>query len=393
MNSLNQSDPNDEELKRQIMLRNLMQQNTKPMIGNDQTAGVARSVANAGMLLFGGKPQFEQNNNGPDIQKLYAAEAIKKGFESPIDDQLKQARINMYNSRSNTDTSSPLPTGFVSVRGKVMRDPTYKSPATSMFGAEGVQQLGDANKVGEEYLKTLNPEEARIVKGISNYELNPTSMFAGMKGAAARAQYVQAAKQFDPSYSDMEFPTRAKYLQDQRSGKVAQNVRSLNTATPHLQTLSEKMGGLASSPFPVLNKVQNWWMRQTGNPAPAEVDAALHAVAGELATIFKNTSGTDQEIGNWLKTFDPNGSAEQKHAFINTAIELMQGRQNAMQDQYKSTMGKEAPENAFISPSSMAIMNRLKGGNQPSFSDGNNKSSAQAELDQINAQLAALGHK
>ena len=82
-------------------------------------------------------------------------------------------------------------------------------------------------------------------------------MFAGMKGAAARAQYVQAAKQFDPSYNDMEFPTRAKYLQDQRSGKVAQNIRSLNTATPHLQTLSDKMGGLASGPFPILNKVQN----------------------------------------------------------------------------------------------------------------------------------------
>jgi hypothetical protein len=266
-------------------------------------------------------------------------------------------------------TMGGLPLGEVQSKG-VRFVPTYKTPSAGMFGAEGVQQLGDTNKVGDEYFQTLNPEEQRIVKGIANYEINPTTMFAGMKGAAARAQYIQAAKQFDPTYNDMEFPTRAKYLQDVRSGNVAKNIRSLNTATPHLQSLEESMKGLASGPIPAFNAVENWWKRTTGNRAPADVDTAVNAVAGELSTIFKNSGGTDQEIGHWLKTFDPNGSAEQKQAFIERAIELMQGRQTAMQDQYKSTMGKEAPENTFISPRSMEIMNRLKGTQSPALVSG-----------------------
>ena len=75
---MNLFDQNDEELKKQILLRSLIGGDetsyNKPMIGNEQTAHVARGLSNAADLFVGRKPQFPVGGSS----KLAEAMAIAK---------------------------------------------------------------------------------------------------------------------------------------------------------------------------------------------------------------------------------------------------------------------------------------------------------------------------
>jgi hypothetical protein len=82
------------------------------------------------------------------------------------------------------------------------------------------------------------------------------------------------------------------------------------------------------------------------------------AVSGELATVFKSTSGTDQEIKEWRQNMDTAGSPEQIQAFVDQGIELLGGRLRALQMQYQTGLGK-AKDFRFLSEPSLKILRNL----------------------------------
>lgn len=90
---MNLFDQNDEELKKQILLRSLIGGDetsySKPMIGNEQTAHVARGLSNAADLFVGRKPQFPVGGNSKLAEAMAMAQ-FKDSLEDPVDKALKQ---------------------------------------------------------------------------------------------------------------------------------------------------------------------------------------------------------------------------------------------------------------------------------------------------------------
>jgi hypothetical protein len=165
-----------------------------------------------------------------------------------------------------------------------------------------------------------------------------------------------------------EFGARSKYKQEFASGKIGQNIRSYNTVLGHLGSLYDSLQNpdLPSSPIGLLEKAHRGYAKTfasggASSKAMANEDSSINAVAGEMATIFKGTSGTDPEIDKWLNGYDKNAAREVKAEWVKRGLELVQSRSNAISYDYERSMGK--PYNkSLISPKSQEVVDRLSGG-------------------------------
>lgn len=277
-------------------------------------------------------------------------------------------------SLSLSRNNSPLPPGFVLINGKPEKDPAYLNPlektrmdslkaGTSMFNPTTGED--SSNPGGLPPLEKLSPETQSLIKGITDYEIDPTKSSSVRNNS--RQQLITAAKHYDPTYDMTQFPTRSAYRNEFSKGKIGSNVRSFNTAIQHLSELNDATGEVPSNPIQLIERGQRSFAKQFAGDSPTSLamskeDTALKAVAGELANIFKNSGGTDQEIGNFLSAYNPNSTKESKRQFIKTGIELMKGRLSALDSDYERVMGKKNT-NPLISKESEAAMQRIGGGN------------------------------
>lgn len=159
---------------------------------------------------------------------------------------------------------------------------------------------------------------------------------------------------FDQSKTDARFATR----QDFTKGKAAQNIKALNTATDHLAALHDASDKLHNSNYPAWNAVANWGVSQVGDPRVNSFNTIKNAVVGELASIFKGSSGTDPEFANIAKTISSSNSPQMLQDSIKDAVKLMRGRMNSLRDQWKSAFGDNSEFNV-VSPRAKKILERL----------------------------------
>jgi hypothetical protein len=203
--------------------------------------------------------------------------------------------------------------------------------------------------------KPIDAATANLIKQVADYKIDPTKI-SSLKNED-RQRLVSLASQYDPTYDSSSFPAKAAVAKDFTSGKSAQNIRSLNTAVSHLNALAEAGGALGNTSFTPLNTLKNSVSQSTGQPQVVRFNDALNAVAGEMATVFKGTSGTDEEINSWKQQMSASQSPAQIQAGINQMVELMAGRLGALQSQYQTGMGKQA-NFSFLNPNSQAILQK-----------------------------------
>ena len=237
--------------------------------------------------------------------------------------------------------------------------PKYKKEKDDIFAGREIPKDEEGNYLkGEAFLKTLPPLSQGTIRGMIDYTLDPSKIFS--MRSDKRSRYVEVAKYVDPSFNLTKYETRRRYLSDLGSGQVARNIRSINTAVKHLSSLKDSVVGLTSTNVKYYNAAINYIKKDwLGSEAPTDAAEALNAVAGEMASLFKGTSGTDQEITSWKETFDLNMSKRQKTKFIQRGVDLMEGRLHALREQYFSVMDEEAKEGTFISPTSKKIVGQL----------------------------------
>lgn len=259
--------------------------------------------------------------------------------------------------------------------------PSYKTPSSGMFGQEGGSTLGDYSLEGEEYLKSLPPQQAETIKAIAQYRSDPNHEFAGLKGAAQRAPYIEGARHYDSSYDPMEFKKRSDYLKDFNSGKRSQNRLSANTTLKHFGTLGDSLQDVPDAPIQTAEKFGRFIAQQAPGIFPKQSqamtneDLAIHAVTGELSSIFKASGGTDTEIGNLLSAYNKNMPTANKREYIKTAVELLNGRISSQANEYEQTMGRPY-DKSLITPEAQSVIdktlfqnpyNAAKGGNVPNI--------------------------
>ena len=261
-----------------------------------------------------------------------------------------------------------------------------------IFGGGGITDSSTQISTPEEreaFIQQMPEGPRSVVKGLTDYTLD-LNKITSLRGNQ-RFQLAQAAKIYDPTFDMTEFPTRQAFRKEFSSGKMGGNIRSFNTAIQHLAELDDTIDETPSSQFRFLQRAQRGYAKEFAGKSKEALamraeDAAITAVSGELATIFKNTGGTDQEIEKWFKSYDKDAPKEAKKVFIKQGIKLMQGRLGAIDSDFERVMGKKN-QVPLMSPETKEAVSRLMGEEGGSESDTEIHSfETEADVEQANLE-------
>jgi len=176
-----------------------------------------------------------------------------------------------------------------------------------------------------------------VAAKVANYALPLPS------GFALRSPYwqnvLQRAVELNPTFDATNYKARQVMRTDFASGRNSRNIVSLNTAVDHLSNLAKAGETLSNSPVQVWNYIKNKGLEQTGDKRVVEFKNAATAVESELASVFKGTGATDQEIKQWRANLSSAQSPEQLQGAVAQAVKLMQGRLDAIDNIWLQTMG------------------------------------------------------
>jgi hypothetical protein len=211
------------------------------------------------------------------------------------------------------------------------------------------------------FLAKLPTDVATLIKGIANYQINPNSLptrnYKGV-GSLTQSQVLTLVAEYDPSFSQQNYSSRQALQTNFTSGKYSQNINSLNTAIGHISDIQSNVAGLGNAGFTPYNAAKNLVMQTFGSGAPAKAALNISAATSEIASTFKGTGATDEEI-KALGVLSNDSSPDQVKAYIETATQLLSSRLQALTDTYTAGMGK-APSTSFLSPTSVNSLLQLK---------------------------------
>lgn len=228
------------------------------------------------------------------------------------------------------------------------------NPTNSVGATQGVPTVPQANgapnsittpnitgNTNEGYLSQLPTPVATQVKALAEGRMPFPSGFA-LKTPYWQ-QMLQAVSTYDPNFDAVNYNARSQTRKDFTSGKGAQNITALNTAMGHLDSLDKAFDGLKNSDYPIYNSVANAVARAAGKTnvqtALKDVNTKAIAVAGELAKVFRSTGMSSKEIDDWKEQISSNNSPAENRKVIESAVDLMNSRLDAIGQQYNQGMG------------------------------------------------------
>lgn len=232
-------------------------------------------------------------------------------------------------------------------------------------GGDPNQQSSWKMLTGGDFLKTLQPTDASMVQAMTQGRMQPPAGFQLSK--PYWQEKLQQAAQYEPGFDFTKWGRRAATAKDFGSGKSAQNLTSLNQVMHHMDTLHDAMIALHNHDFTPENAVGNYFEPMVGDPRVTNFNVARDAVANELTRVFRGTGGNESDIQEWRNNFSPNASPAQMNGAIKQAMGLINGRIDALGNQYQRGMDKQTDMTQFMSPESKAIYQRFSkfGTSQP----------------------------
>ncbi|PDT74121.1 hypothetical protein CO675_26995 [Bradyrhizobium sp. C9] len=214
----------------------------------------------------------------------------------------------------------------------------------------------------ENWLKSQPPDVQAYIKKIADYEIDPRT--TSIKGGH-REQVLSAVAQYDPTYDQNSFGSRAKAMRDFATGTQGNAIRSFDVAIDHLDTLQKYSDALKSGDVRLINSLRNKWLTETGSALPTNVQAVAPIVGAEVskAIIGSNNALADRE--ELRKPLQIANSPEQISGAIQGYKGLMAGQLKGLKKQYEDTTGKKD----FDSRVRPATRSALLGGGEGASSD------------------------
>lgn len=245
---------------------------------------------------------------------------------------------------------------------KQYRDATQKTPITG--GVEAPPPI----PAGSLKIEQVPDADRPYVQGMLDYRLPMPTGYA-LARSPVWMHRVDLATAVDPSFDVTQYAARQKARGAFTSGKEAQNIRGLNTAVGHIDSLVNAAAAMQNGNWSDANAALNLLSQHAPvtaglkerQGAATNIRAKFNAVTGELASIFKQSGATDQEIASWKNTVggDPAAATpKQWKAFVDGSLELMGSRMTALTNQYEVAMGKPK-DFRLLSPQSRAILSKL----------------------------------
>lgn len=230
-----------------------------------------------------------------------------------------------------------------------------------------------AAQMGPQGGEKANP----TAKAMAEYRLPPISprSMATPAGAALMGQVMA----INPAYDATKFPERSKMRIQFSSGPQSQTLNSLNTAIEHLDQFVDVAKSLGNGNFRPGNEAYNWLKKTFGDSAPTNFEGIRSIMSGELASAFKKSGATDQEIKSVESAIASKNSTSQLVDYATKiAIPALGSKAATFDEQYHRVMGDEDPWSA-IYPKAAAVVQkygydpsniRIGGPSQPSAPAG-----------------------
>jgi hypothetical protein len=249
---------------------------------------------------------------------------------------------------------------------KNQKDIAAMNNATKETVAGGGAGMAPMSGHGDASLEGLSEGDKSIVKQIAEYKMALPSGFSLSK--PYWQNIMRHVAQYNPDFDATQYNVRMGVRRDFTTGASSKNINSLNTAVGHIDSLVKAKDALNNSNWSSVNAMENilskhlpvtqGLVERQGQVTSARTK--FNAVTSEMATIFKNTGATDQEISAWKGTIDDPASAtpQQWKAFIEGALELMGSRIKSLNNKYEEGMGKPKDYN-FLSKESRTILGNL----------------------------------
>jgi hypothetical protein len=204
-----------------------------------------------------------------------------------------------------------------------------------------------------QHLEKNDPVTAAGVKGL--IEGNISSSGRNLQKLAPLASLV------DPTFDASQYPIRLATRKNYTSGKQFQEVQAINTVAGHLDNLSKSADDLNNTRFPWWNTVANTPLQATGDPRVDKFNTDKQAVTNELSKAYRGGHVTEGDVREWQSNISAAKSPEQLKAVIGEMNELLNSKRAALEDGYRSSMGKAPLPEEFSSVSKRAgeVFNRV----------------------------------
>lgn len=209
----------------------------------------------------------------------------------------------------------------------------------------GVQPTGRGNSAFGMATKwdDMPPEMRDLGKNAyeGNIEVEKLGFREKTQAILAANEYARANKL--PPFKTYTGTIRAGTSKSFAYGKPAQNVLSLNTALGHAKSALDAYANVKNLDQRFLNVPLNKARAMTNDPNIIKLQISLNALSGELATVFKGSAGTDQEIGHWINVLSQDLTAGQAVAAIQQVNDLLNSRLQALEQmRSQGTSGRPA---------------------------------------------------
>ena len=281
----------------------------------------------------------------------------RSGMTSEQRTQADQAAANAAKQIPGRDV--PLPADVEAQHVKIAREsrPALQTAVPGLGGGPGP----DASKLtGEEYLNTLPPGTAAQVRAINE---GRAVMPSGSTRSQAAIQIRNAVFQAYPGYSDQASQVRKAFT----TGPDGRNIGALNTATVHLDQLSDAATALKTGDAQLINRAMNALKTSFGAAAPTNFEALKNAVAGELASALKGNA-TDPEIANVARSIQAANSPAQLSGVVETNLHVLGAKLSTYQQRYQQQIPGDQAWNPIL-PAARGVFQ--KHGFDPTAAAGN----------------------
>lgn len=273
---------------------------------------------------------------------------------------------SVLNAAPNAPLSTVLPAEVIKANPQLAKLTAgqYAGSLAKQFGTDPINTAADPSATGDDFLATLSPGRAKLVKAIANGDAPmPTGRSATTGAGQALMQQVL---QYDPSANSFNLQTRQATRKAFTTGTEGQAINSANTVIGHLVGLNHAIDGLQNTNLSWVNGPAQFLGQNLGNTQTQKAVANFNfyrtAVANELTKVFRGSNGAEADVQGWLKQLNSAGSPVELHQTVQAMVDGMKSRLESLGAQYNSGMQKNIGPLELLTPHSRALLATLEGG-------------------------------
>lgn len=341
-----------------------------------------------------GKPVFDQDGYAQELAGLDPQAALDL-HQNQLKSQLEQQQVQLGQRELNTPQTRKLEQGNNLLTQEQQPDGSYKTIATAgRFAPQQSAASAFAQKVAliKQYGGTDDDVKRALGIGGSDAQATPTmdSLSAADKAsvqAIVDGRYpvptgkqamdpnwqrlIAVAQQVDPTLDAGTYKARASARQNFTSGKIGEQIKSLNTLAHHLDEFGGAIDQLDNSNVKPLNAISNLASSTFGGQGQANLakyNITAGAVGDELAKTFAGGQSALGDRQHNADIFNANNGNDALRASYQEAAELIQGRLQALQGQADQALGYGSHSIQVVDPKAKKLFDKFSGGgNSPAL--------------------------